>query len=240
MLRTTQRKGKQSAPLHNTRRGGWGGGETDWTNCKARGLGQIYVLNQIFQPTGFSFILAGADRQVIGDLAPVWYGNAAEAQIKQYRVGGIQTLNFYIVPQVAYSHAGIFPWDAANNTQRDGVVMGRQYIPGGSASGTNTGKVGGHEAGNWLGLLHTFQGGCDGGDEVDDTPPEASPARGCPWVRDTCPAEGRDPIHNHMDYTNDACRFQWPAGQIERMHNMWTLFRGNDAEDPGHGGGSWE
>jgi hypothetical protein len=70
MLRTTQRKDKQSAPLHNTRRGGWWG--TDWTNCKARGLGQIYVLNQVFQPTGFSFILAGADRQVIGDLARVW------------------------------------------------------------------------------------------------------------------------------------------------------------------------
>jgi hypothetical protein len=61
--------------------------------------------------------------------------------------------------------------------------MGRQYIPGGSASSTNTGKVGGHEVGHWLGLLHTFQGGCDGGGEVDDTPPEASPARGCPWVR---------------------------------------------------------
>jgi hypothetical protein len=43
---------------------------------------------------------------VIPDLAPVWYGNEAEAQIKQYRVGGIQTLNFYIVPQVAYSYAG--------------------------------------------------------------------------------------------------------------------------------------
>ncbi|KAL3450809.1 hypothetical protein BJX65DRAFT_304965 [Aspergillus insuetus] len=68
--------------------------------------GQINVLNQVFRPTGFSFILAGADRAVIADLAPVWYSNEAEAQIKQYRVGGIQTLNFYIIPQVAYSYAG--------------------------------------------------------------------------------------------------------------------------------------
>ncbi|KAJ0420815.1 fungal-specific transcription factor domain-containing protein [Aspergillus carlsbadensis] len=32
---------------------------------------QITVLNQVFQPTGFTFILAGADRQVIPGLAPV-------------------------------------------------------------------------------------------------------------------------------------------------------------------------
>ena len=37
-----------------------------------------------------------------------------------------------------------------------------------------------HETGHWLGLLHTFQGGCHGpGDRIFDTPTEAQGSVGC-------------------------------------------------------------
>ncbi|KAL3462120.1 hypothetical protein BJX64DRAFT_299746 [Aspergillus heterothallicus] len=196
---------------------------------------QVSYLNQYFRSSGFSFVLAGSDSQVIPGLGPVWLGTEEDYQIKQGRVGDLQTLNFYVVPAIMDGFAGY--------AYLDGIVLARDNFPGGRSVGYNTGKLGVHEAGHWLGLLHTFEGGCDGGDFVDDTPAEASPALGgCPFGRDTCPSPGADPIHNHMDYTNDACKYQFTAGQSRRMYGMWVRYRlppvgGGTPPEPSQPGG---
>ncbi|KAL2801850.1 pregnancy-associated plasma protein-A-domain-containing protein [Aspergillus granulosus] len=192
-------------------------------------LRQIDMLNYVFHETEFEFTLVDFDTPIIPNPGPIWVGTEGDTTIKQYRIGGAQALNLYIVHEVAEGYAAYatFPWEYAENPQLDGIVVQRPNIPGGSDEGLNTGKKAGHEAGHWLGLLHTFEGGCDGdGDLVADTPAEGLMAEGCPEGRDTCAGGGTDPVHNYMDYTNDACQTEFTQGQIARMGQVWRQFRG--------------
>jgi Pregnancy-associated plasma protein-A len=105
-------------------------------------------------------------------------------------------------------------------------VISRHTMAGGAGGRYSAGDAAVHETGHWLGLFHTFTGGCSKrGDLVADTPAEASPSYDCHVHRDTCNAPGNDPVHNFMDYGNDACMNQFTRGQVARMLQSWDRFR---------------
>lgn len=212
-----------------------GGGVTD-TQIDS----QIWVLNNAYAGLGFEFVRGGVDRTYNTywhTMTPNTNGtaSAAERECKNYFTASAsndtsRVLNFYIAnPGRDLLGWATFPWQRSGDPRRDGVVVKYSSLPDGSLFPYNLGDTGTHEVGHWLGLFHTFQGGCSSsGDSVADTPSEGFEAYGCPIGRDSCPAvPGTDPVTNFMDYTDDSCMNHFTGGQSTRMVNMVNSYRPN-------------
>jgi len=188
---------------------------------------QIDVMNTSFEPIGFQFELQSINRvnnTTWSENADV--GSVEVAMKTALAVDPVRTLNFYTVNfQSNLLGYATFPFMYAEDDPMHGVVVYYASMPGGFAAPYNLGATGTHEVGHYVGLYHTFQGGCNGGDQVADTPPEASPASGCPVGRDTCPGGGLDPINNFMDYSTDACMTEFTPLQGERAHDLMEFYR---------------
>ena len=178
----------------------------------------------------FRFKLASTTYTVNANWSKMQPGTQAEENAKRaLHVGGPKTLNIY----VANIGGGLLGWATfpethyGNGLFYDGVVMLDESMPGGTVKPYNQGDTGTHEVGHWMGLYHTFQGGCTTtNDSVSDTPAEYSGASGCPTGRDSCTSlAGLDPITNFMDYSYDSCMNTFSAGQNSRMNSQWNTYR---------------
>ncbi|KAJ6553526.1 metalloprotease [Mycena vulgaris] len=197
---------------------------------------QTAVMNKAYAGSGITWVTGGITRTVNA----AWFNSAAltnagaettqaRAMKTALRTGTKADLNVYTVGFTSTGLLGYatFPSDFTSDSIVDGVVILFSSLPGGTAAPYNLGQTLTHEAGHWVGLYHTFQGGCTGtGDMVSDTPAEASETFGCPTGQDSCTSAGVDPIHNYMDYTDDSCMTQFTAGQITRLKGQMSTYRG--------------
>lgn len=194
---------------------------------------QIRVMNHAYKFTGFEFTLAGVTRTVNA----AWFGagqdSSEEVELKAaLHVGKKDTLNVYTGENTeGLLGWATFPFD--REKAQDGVIIHWASLPDGSLAPYNLGQTLTHEVGHWMGLYHTFQGGCDpdlvnGGDGVADTNPEGAYSTTCDKSKDTCTGpgfEGKDPVTNYMDYALDECMNKFTPGQTTRMQAIWDQFR---------------
>lgn len=193
---------------------------------------QLAVLNAAYAGSGFQFSHAGSRRVA----NTTWYNGCSKRNVERsmkrsLAVDPAHTLNVYScgLGSGLLGYA-TFPSYYPETSFMHGVVILNAAFPGGSATNYNGGDTTTHEVGHYLGLYHTFQGGCvdgdAGGDFVIDTPAEAGPTYGCPVVApDTCPSAGSDSIDNYMNYTYDWCMDTFTTDQRIRAQDQVSLFR---------------
>lgn len=150
-------------------------------------------------------------------------------------------LNMWIPENIGQGILGYatFPFRINNSPQLDGVVVDQAWFGRDTLDFSDfyQGRVMTHEVGHWLGLFHTFQGGCVGtnpstcasqGDLVCDTPPARNPNYGCPFGINSCtetPDDSLDMVENYMDYSNGQCQSTLTQGQKDRIDFHLQTYR---------------
>lgn len=151
-------------------------------------------------------------------------------------------LNLYIVDSITSGSFGVtgygkYPWTNDEEKKRDGVVMDNNFFGLTTSGHYNLGHIATHEVGHWLGLFHTFEGGCTNtnpninGDRVADTPPVTNDilvyTNNCTY-RNSCHTDlpdSADLIKNYMEYSHDICRNMFTQGQADRMRTTLHTIR---------------
>lgn len=140
-------------------------------------------------------------------------------------------LNVYVNPDLPGAMGfGSIPLIYTQDTPDQSVLIESSTFPGGSKVGFNQGDTLVHEVGHYLGLFHTFKGGCNDtiGDGIDDTPRHDIPValyKNKNYLpdpnTDSCPfVTGYDPIRNYMNYVQHAVMDEFTDDQEEAMHAL--------------------
>mgnify|MGYP002631572803 FL=1 len=153
-------------------------------------------------------------------------------------------LNLWVIRDIASLNGLVgyssFPSSLTSYPGVDGIVVQYNFF---------NNNILAHEVGHYLGLYHTFEGGCTNynclldGDNVCDTPPDGTDDFACPansCSTDMQDTSGYNPFvvdmedaPNYMDYT--ACRISFTAGQSNRMNSALTLLRSELLQSNGCG-----
>lgn len=148
-------------------------------------------------------------------------------------------LNIWVVKEIAGGSGGTvlgyayYPGAPAN---LDGIVNradclgSKEIYPQGYYFGDNAySRTLTHEVGHYLNLPHTFEGGCFGGDGIQDTPPVDSPNYGSVKRINSCNNDVGidlpDQVRNYMDYANDYVADMFTEEQKQEMHAALSFYR---------------
>jgi len=195
---------------------------------------QINVLNEAYEQYNIIFSLSSIDRTANDN----WFSDmeSYEQQYKQQlNIDPAHHLNIYTGNMPGLLGWSYMPYSWSESYYMHGVCLSYTCLPGGTYP-YNLGKTASHEVGHYLGLLHTFDNGCNApGDYVNDTPyqDDGNNIYTCNPNLDTCPNQlGTDPVHNYMNYVDDACLTEFTNGQSERMDEMIAQYRPSLLDNP--------